>query len=118
MWKEQNHAPKKHRNFGDEWGRLSITLKNAKPFSFCLSMDGHVLKYDGSQILYSSLGRGNVRRPAVQILRAPTIPLKKIAETFQVLCKRIDPEVRDFVLEKIKENTTTGTKNEGKKAIT
>ncbi len=99
MWKEQNHAPKGHRNFGDEWGRLSITLKKAKPFSFALSMDDHLLEYDGSRILY----RKSPKRASVQALKAPGIPLGKLIETFKVLSKRIDPEIRDFVLTKIKE---------------
>jgi hypothetical protein len=104
MWKEQNPAPKGRRNFGDEWGRLSITLKRTKPFSFSLLLDNHFVEYDGHRFLYSSLDSWKPRRSlALQGLRAPSIPLKKLIETFRVLCKRIDPEVRNFVLAKIKD---------------
>ncbi|HVP18264.1 MAG TPA: hypothetical protein VMU36_04650 [Spirochaetia bacterium] len=104
MWKEILHAPKGQRNFGDEWGRLSITVKDNKPFRFSLSMDDHVVEYDGSRISYSRVdSRKPLKGPSVQTLRAPTIPLKNLAETFQVFCRKIDPEVRDFVLGKIKE---------------
>ena len=104
MWKEQNHAPKGHRNFGDEWGRLSVTMKKAEPFSFSLLLDNHFLEYDGVRILYSSLLNQNFERKSpVQIHQAPSIPLRKLIETFRVLCKQIDPKVIDFVLAKIKE---------------
>jgi hypothetical protein len=102
MWKEQNDATKGHRNFGDEWGRLSITLKKTKPFSFSLLMDNHFVEYDGLRILYSGLDNWNSRRrPSAQALKAPSIPLEKFVETFKSLCKRIDPEVKGFVLGKI-----------------
>ena len=104
MWKEQNHAPKGQRNFGDEWGRLSITLKKAKPFAFFLAMDDHLLEYDGVRILYSSRDDGNlIKRPSIHARGEPRIPLKKLVETFKVFCKRVDPEIRDFVLARIKE---------------
>jgi hypothetical protein len=104
MWKEQNDAPKGHRNFGDEWGKLSITLKDAKPFSFSLLMDDHFLEYDGFSIFYSSIdGRKAHGRPSLEVHGTPSISLKKLTETFQVLSKRIDSEMRDFVLAKIKE---------------
>ena len=79
-------------------------MKKAEPFSFSLLLDNHFLKYDGVRILYSRLLNENFeRKPLVQIRRAPSIPLRKLMETFQVLCKRIDPKVIDFVLAKIKE---------------
>ena len=79
-------------------------MKKAEPFSFSLLLDNHFLEYDGVRILYSSLlNRNFERKPPVQIHRSPSIPLRKLIETFQVLCKRIDPKVKDFVLAKIKE---------------
>ena len=104
MWQEQNGAPKGHRNFGDEWGKLSITMKNARPFSFSLSMDDHFLEYDGLSISYSSMDDGKAHgKPSFEAHSKPSISLKKLTETFQVLSKRIDSEMRDFVLAKIKE---------------
>jgi hypothetical protein len=105
MWQEQNGAPEGHRNFGDEWGKLSITMKEAKPFSFSLLMDDHFLEYDGFGISYSSIGRGKAHRgPPREAHGRPSISLKKITETFQVLSKRIDSEMRDFVIAKIRES--------------
>jgi len=104
MWKEQNGAPEGHRNFGDEWGKLSITMKDAKPFSFSLLMEDHFLEYDGISISYSSIdGRKSQERPSFEALCTPSISLKKFTETFQALSKRINSEMRDFVLAKIKE---------------
>ena len=104
MWQEQNGAPKGHRNFGDEWGKLSITMKNARPFSFSLLMEDHLLEYDGISILFSSIDGGEAHgRPTFEAHSKPSISLKKLTETFQVLSKRIDSEMRDFVLAKIKE---------------
>jgi hypothetical protein len=105
MWKENLHARDGYRSFGDEWGVLSITLKDRKPFGFSLSMDDHVLEYDGSRISYSSVDTRKPRKgQSAPTLRAPTISMKKLSETFQLLCKKIDPEVRDFVLARIKES--------------
>ena len=104
MWKEQNGAPKGRRNFGDEWGKLSITMKDAKPFSFSLLMDDHFLEYDGFGIFYSSIDSGKAQGgPTFEAHGTPSISLKKLSETFQVLSKRIDSEMRDFVLAKISE---------------
>ena len=104
MWKEQNGAPEGRRNFGDEWGNLSITIKDAKPFSFSLLMDDHFLEYDGFGICYSSIAGGKGHgSPSFEAQGKPSISLEKLTETFQVLSKRIDSEMRDFVLAKIRE---------------